>query len=294
MKIASNKLIDLYKYYQTELVSNYETSEIEAIFDLVCEHFLNLSKSEVKQAYHSHINQSDVLNIYLLVKELKTNKPIQYILGEAWFYDLKFKVNAHTLIPRPETEELVDIIIRDLKKQSHLLNANFKILDIGTGSGCIPICLKKHLVHTTVCAIDISNEALEVAKFNAEKNNTLIEWSNLNILNEASWLDSSYSFVVSNPPYVKKLEAAKMDERVLQHEPHLALFVNEDDDIIFYKKIIQFCDKHLYSGGYLYFELNPLTSNQVKNYADEFKIFNFTEIMVDMSGKKRFLKAIRK
>ncbi len=292
MKIASNKLIDLYKYYQTELASNYDASEIEAIFDLVCEHFLNFSKSEVKLAYQSHINQSDVLNIYLLVKELKTNKPIQYILGEAWFYDLKFKVNAHTLIPRPETEELVDLIIRDLKKQT--LNADFKLLDIGTGSGCIPISLKKHLAHTTVCAIDISNEALEVAKYNAEKNNTLVEWKCLNILDESSWLDTSYSVIVSNPPYVKKGEAAKMDERVLQHEPHLALFVEEDDDIIFYKKIIQFCDKHLCPGGYLYFELNPLTSNQVKNYADEFKIFNFTEIMVDMSGKARFLKAIKK
>ncbi len=292
MKIASNKLIDLYKYYQTELASNYDAAEIEAIFDLVCEHFLNFSKSEVKLAYQSHINQSDVLNIYLLVKELKTNKPIQYILSEAWFYDLKFKVNAHTLIPRPETEELVDLIIRDLKKQT--LNADFKLLDIGTGSGCIPISLKKHLAHTTVCAIDISNEALEVAKYNAEKNNTLVEWKCLNILDESSWLDTSYSVIVSNPPYVKKGEAAKMDERVLQHEPHLALFVEEDDDIIFYKKIIQFCDKHLCPGGYLYFELNPLTSNQVKNYADEFKIFNFTEIMVDMSGKARFLKAIKK
>jgi release factor glutamine methyltransferase len=202
-----------------------------------------------------------------------------------------FNVSNAVLIPRPETEELVDLII----KSQITNNSNpITILDIGTGSGCIPISLKKHLPQAKVFGIDISEQALEVAKSNALKNNVEVEFIKQDILSEIINLTSNFSFIVSNPPYVLNSEAQQMDARVLEHEPHLALFVEDNDPIIFYKRIIDLCDKHLEEKGWLFFELNPMYAIDVKNYANDSKNFNFTEILNDMSGKQRFLKAQKK
>ncbi len=294
MKIASNKLSDLYEFYKTELVSIYDNDELYAIFELVCEHYLGYSKTDTRLKFQENLNQSDVLKIYDTAKALKTGMPIQYVFGEADFYNLKFKVNNSTLIPRPETEELVDLII----KQSLVINhqSPFTILDIGTGSGCIPIALKKNIPNSKVTGIDISKEALEVAKSNTVKNNVVVEFIKLDILSafDSSLITHHLSLIVSNPPYVLNSEAKLMDARVLEHEPHLALFVKETDPIIFYKRIIDLCTKHLEEKGYLFFELNPMYANDVKKYANDSKIFNFTEIVKDMSGKERFLKAQKK
>jgi release factor glutamine methyltransferase len=294
MKIASNKLSDLYEFYKTELVSIYDNDELYAIFELVCEHYLGYSKTDTRLKFQENLNQSDVLKIYDTAKALKTGMPIQYIFGEADFYNLKFKVNNSTLIPRPETEELVDLII----KQSLVINhqSPLTILDIGTGSGCIPIALKKNIPNSKVTGIDISEQALEVAKSNATKNNVDVEFIKLDILSpfDSSLITHHLSLIVSNPPYVLNSEAKQMDARVLEHEPHLALFVKDTDPIIFYKRIIDLCTKHLEEKGYLFFELNPMYANDVKKYANDSKIFNFTEIVKDMSGKERFLKAQKK
>lgn len=291
MKIATNKLSDLYKFWQTELLRIYDETELYAIFELVCEHYLGYSKTDTKLKREGNLNQSDVISIYDAAKALKTGKPIQYILGVADFYNLKFKVTPATLIPRPETEELVDMIL----KQSPITHNSslITILDIGTGSGCIPITLKKNLPQAKVSAIDISEEALEVANYNAKKNGVEIEFIKLDILSQesSSLISHNLSLIISNPPYVLKSEAAQMTEQVLQHEPHLALFVEDNDPIIFYKRIIDFCKEHLLAQGYLYFELNPLYAIEVKNYADDSKLFNFAELITDMSGKQRFLKA---
>ncbi len=290
MRIATNKLSDLYEFYKTELSSIYDEGELYAIFELVCEHYLGYSKTDTRLKFQDNLNQSDVLKIYDTAKALKTGAPLQYILGEAHFYDLKFNVNSSTLIPRPETEELVDLV---LKSQTTDNSTLITILDIGTGSGCIPITLKKHLPQAKLTGIDISEKALEVAKSNAIKNNLEVEFLKLDILSNNAQL-STYNLIISNPPYVLQSESKQMDARVLEHEPHVALFVEDNDPIIFYKRIIDLCDVHLEAKGLLFFELNPLYANAVKNYADDSKIFNFTEIINDMSGKQRFLKAQKK
>jgi release factor glutamine methyltransferase len=291
MKIATNKLSDLYEFYKNELSLIYDEGELCSIFELVCEKYLNYSKTEVKQYYNENINQSNLINIYNAGVELKKGTPIQYILKEAFFFDLTFNVSNAVLIPRPETEELVDIIIKQfITHNSSLLT----ILDIGTGSGCIPITLKTHLSQAKVFGIDISEQALEIAKSNAVKNNVNVEFIKEDILSNLLILNSNFSIIVSNPPYVLNSEAQQMDARVLEHEPHLALFVEDNDPIIFYKRIIDLCDKYLEEKGWLFFELNPMYALDVKNYANDSKIFNFTEILSDMSGKQRFLKAQKK
>jgi release factor glutamine methyltransferase len=291
MKIATNKLSDLYKFYKNELSLIYDEGELYTIFELVSEKYLNYSKTEVKQHFDENINQSNLINIYNAGVELKKGTPIQYILKEAYFYDLIFNVSNAVLIPRPETEELVDLIIK-----SQITNDSnpITLLDIGTGSGCIPITLKKHLPQAKVFGIDISEQALEVAKSNAIKNDVDVEFIKEDILSNFLILNSNFSIIVSNPPYVLNSEAKQMDARVLEHEPHLALFVEDNDPIIFYKRIIDLCNKYLLEKGWLFFELNPMYAIDVKNYAIASKIFNFTEILNDMSGKQRFLKAQKK
>jgi release factor glutamine methyltransferase len=291
MNIASNKLSNLYKFYQTKLSFVYDEIELYAIFELICEHYLGYSKTDTKLKLNENLNQSDILKIYDTAIALKKGVPIQYILGEADFYNLKFNVNSSTLIPRPETEELVDIIIKDHVKMS--LQLNIHILDIGTGSGCIPITLKKNLPHSNDTGIDISEKALDVAKSNAIKNNVVVNFLNLDILSNNQQL-YTYNIIVSNPPYVLNSEAKQMDAKVLEFEPHVALFVEDNDPIIFYKRIIDLCNEHLEEKGFLYFELNPIYALHVLNYADASKIFNFTEVINDMSGKQRFLKAQKK
>lgn len=277
-------------YYKQELSSVYDESELYAIFELVCYTFLNYSKTDVKLKFHERINQSEIIKIYDVVKELKAHKPIQYILGKAEFYNLNFFVNQHTLIPRPETEELVDMIIKDLSQLYKVSNA--KIIDIGTGSGCIPIALKKHLSFADISGVDISENALEIAIKNAQLNSVQVDFFKLDILDSAISLSSGYDVIVSNPPYV--LSSEMLDTRVHDFEPHLALYVEDNDAILFYKKIIDFCSNYLNSNGLLYFELNPLRAIEVKNYADTSNLFIFTELISDMSGKIRFFKAQKK
>jgi release factor glutamine methyltransferase len=299
MKIASNKLYDLYAFYKSELAVIYEQNELMSIFELVCETYLNYTKADVKQRFHENINQSDLLKIYDTCLELKTGIPIQYILKEAFFYDSFFEVNSDVLIPRPETEELVDIIIADCRLQnvdSTINNQQSTILDIGTGSGCIPITLKKYFPNAKVVGIDVSEKALEVAKRNAIKHHVEVEFIKLDILSSFNSLLITHrsSLIISNPPYVLKSEAEQMEKRVLSHEPHLALFVEDADPIIFYKRIIDLCETYLEKNGLLYFELNPLYADAVNDYAIASNLFIFSEILLDMSGKQRFLKAQKK
>lgn len=295
MKIASNKLSDLYGFYKTELSGIYDADELYAIFELICEKYLGFSKTDVKTQFESNVNQSDLLLVYDAAKALKTGLPVQYILKEAFFYDRFFEVTPDVLIPRPETEELVDLILHDpLLFQSETVN----VLDIGTGSGCIPITMKKHLPGIHAFGIDISEKALEVARRNALKHRVDVEFQICDIIDPSApsqhlLLTNQYAMIISNPPYIALSEAVQMEERVLKHEPHLALFVEDKDPIIFYKRIIDLCESCLAPGGHLFFELNPLFAFDVKNYANSVNLFNFAELIIDMSGKNRFLKAQR-
>lgn len=290
MKVASNKLSDQYAFYKSELADIYNEGELLSIFELVCEKYLNYSKSETKQHFNENINQSDLLKIYDTCLKLKTGTPIQYILKEAFFYDSFFEVSHDVLIPRPETEELVDIIITD----STINNRQSTILDIGTGSGCVPVTLKKYFPNATVVGIDISDKALEVAKRNAIKHHVEVEFYKNDILTSFNIPHSTFNIIISNPPYVLKSEAEQMEKRVLNHEPHLALFVDDNNPIIFYKRIIDLCENHLEEKGLLFFELNPLYANAINDYAIASNLFIFSEILLDMSEKKRFLKALKK
>lgn len=289
MRLASNSLKHLIAFYHSELNSIYESSEIDSILHLVLEHYLGYSKTELVTKKNENLNQSDLLKLYFCCKELKKSTPIQYILKEAWFYNLKFFVNSQVLIPRPETEELVDIILKET-------TSCFSFLDIGTGSGCIPISIKNHIKNSQIYACDISKKALEVARKNARAINTDLTFIEVDILNDLEVekkITETFDVIISNPPYIKQDEKNSLSGHVINYEPDLALFVNGSDNIIFYKKIIDLCQTKLNTKGKLYFELNPLTAENVLQYAKESKQFSTTELIKDMSGNVRFLRAVK-
>jgi release factor glutamine methyltransferase len=291
MRIASNKLQDIIAFYKTELSSVYEPGEINSLVEQACKYYINFSPIDITTRKNENVNQSDVLKLYDCCKELKKNIPIQYILGETVFYGLTFKVNSNVLIPRPETEELVELIINDCKGLSE---TTLDILDIGTGSGCIPITLKYKLPEANVAAIDISQEALQVAQQNALLNKTTILFNRGDILKaEAEYVLDTYDIIVSNPPYIAKTEASQMHERVKNNEPNIALFVEDNDAAIFYRRIIELCKNHLNAGGKLYFELNPFFANEIKELAEKSNLFEQITLIKDLSGNTRFLKAIK-
>jgi len=289
MRVASNKLTDITAFFYSELNGVYAASEIEAMIDTATAHYLGFSKTERLIKANENINQSDLLHLYDCCKALKKNIPLQYILGEAWFYDLKFYVNPHVLIPRPETEELADLIIKENKTAA-------SILDIGTGSGCIAITLKNKLSQAQVFACDISKEALAIAEKNAKANTAPVTFFEADVLSTEAFQKNNlnrFDVIVSNPPYIKESETPTLEKHVLDQEPHLALFVKGNDAIIFYKKIIDLCHEMLLAKGCLYFELNPLTADAVKDYAHASALFETVALITDMSGNTRFLKAVK-
>lgn len=291
MRIASNKLQDLIDFYFTELQHIYSKEEINLLLQFACKHYLKFSSAEIALRKNENINQSAVIKLYDCCLALKNNEPIQYILGETEFYGLSFIVNPSVLIPRPETEELVELIIKDCKARDF---ENADILDIGTGSGCIPIALKKNMEDANVSAIDVSQKALELAQKNALLNKVTVIFNHTDILSEdAAYSLDTYDVIVSNPPYIAKKEAHSMHTRVKNHEPAIALFVEDDDALIFYKRIIALCKQHLNAGGELYFELNPLYADEIKTVAQQSNLFSEVTILKDLSGNFRFLKAVK-
>ena len=223
-----------------------------------------------------------------ILNELSTGKPIQYILGKTEFYGLPFLVNPSVLIPRPETEELVDWAINSLKTE---INNSAHIIDIGTGSGCIAISIKKHLPDFKVSAIDISATAIQTATKNAKLNQVEVEFSEEDILNPKATKTKKYKVIISNPPYVTLLDKRQMHTNVTDFEPHNALFVSDDDPLIFYRFIAKFAIKHLDQNGLLFFEINESYGQETVNLLDE---LGFKEISLrkDLSGKDRMLKAM--
>lgn len=260
MRISSNTISAVISFYTNELASIYTASEIRNIVRWVLEKQLGSKNLLFDPA--TRINESDMTPLENMCMELKNNRPIQYVLGEAEFYGLKFKVNESVLIPRPETEELVEKIISDLSSSSfRTSNLVPRILDIGTGSGCIPVSIKKNIPSATVYALDISEEALVTAKKNAELNKTEIHFLKGDILsnNAAGKIlnaagNEKVDRVISNPPYVLDSEKESLEVRVRDFEPHLALFVHDDDPIIFYEKIALAAKDLLKKGGKVFFE----------------------------------------
>ncbi len=218
---------------------------------------------------------------------LAQNEPVQYILGEADFYGLKFNVNPSVLIPRPETEELVAWVIETTKDNPQLQT----VLDIGTGSGCIPITLKKEMPQLSVSALDVSDEALETALANAKKNEVEVGFLCTDILDEKNWeVLQKFDIIISNPPYIPVREKALMPQQVLENEPHLALFTTDEDPLIFYRKIAKFANIHLHENGFLFFECNEFNVEEVQQFVVKIG-FTSVEIKKDMQGKDRMIRA---
>lgn len=291
MKIASNKIKDIARYFREELSGLYEEGELETMLRYCFEDILNVSCFNILEHENNTVSESELLKFNFAIKDLKTEKPLQYVLGTADFYGLKLKVNEHVLIPRPETEELVHLIINDYKTQS--LQAPLRFLDIGTGSGCIPISLKKHLPRVTVIAMDVSPAALEVAQQNAQLNTTEVLFVQDDILNPTVISkEEAFDVIVSNPPYIKASESELMEKNVLAYEPHLALFVNDDDSLLFYRAIADFALNKLKPGGSLYFEINAALGNETRQLIES-KGFKNVTLLKDMSNKNRILRGKR-
>ncbi len=285
MRIASNKLEDMIAFFNHELRGLYPEPEIEAMLHAALDSYLGLSKSQVLTSRGMNINQSALIKLYDCCKALKKGEPLQYILNEAWFYNLKFRLNKNVLIPRPETEELVEMMLRENKMP-------LSLLDIGTGSGCIAIAFKKNSPASKVSACDVSASALATAAENAALNSADISLIEKDLLQDDGSL-GRFDIIVSNPPYILHNEKVDMAAHVLDHEPHQALFVEGNDPILFYRKITDLCNTMLNPGGRLYFELNPFTASAVQQQVDKTGIFKSSALIKDMSGNMRFLKATR-
>lgn len=295
-------------YIRNSLKDIYPPGEAQALVRLIMERVCGLSTHQLLLGKGKELSDTEKFKIKEIVEGLRLYKPIQYLLGIADFYGMEFKVTPDVLIPRPETAELVERIITDYQGQAP------RILDIGTGSGCIAISLAKHLPKAEVAAVDISPEALAMAEENARLNQVSVSFLELDILSEGypSFMQGKLKFhvrkpkshteetavspignfncIVSNPPYIMNKEKATMEANVLENEPHMALFVPDDDPLLFYRAIARFGQRHLVEGGHLYFEINALCGKETvamlrqENYTE-------VELIQDLYGKDRIVKA---
>jgi release factor glutamine methyltransferase len=274
-------LKEIISKYITTLSSIYEKGEAEAITKIAIEHFAEIDNSKIILEANKEIESVTLNKLNAVLEKLLTHEPIQYIIGNTWFYNLNFIINKHVLIPRPETEELVFEAIKIIQK-NNLKNA----IDIGTGSGCIPIALKKNIDALNITAIDVSKDALEVAKQNAALNNVIINFKETNFLNEEEHQQfEKFNLIISNPPYIPDNEV--LHKNVVAFEPSIALFVPEKDVLIFYKKILSFAENHLKKNGYIMLEVHE---NLAKETAQIFIDKNYVvTIKKDMQEKERML-----
>lgn len=285
MKMPDNTIKAVKDYFKSELISFYDEAEINAMYYVLMQDYFQLSKSQLVLSYEKRLSESDLLKIIYAVKDLKKSKPLAYILGEWEFYGLPFKVNEHTLIPRPETEELVQLILEENQGEINLL-------DIGTGTGCIPISLKKQMKNWNVSGLDVSKEALDLAQKNADLNDVDVTFFQYDIFqNRKSHIDVKLDVIVSNPPYIPECDKEQMNDNVLVYEPHLALFVANNEPLLFYDAISDFALLNLKKEGKLYFEIHEKYGNVVVDLLVQ-KSFKNVELIKDINGKDRMVKAM--
>lgn len=278
---------ELRKDFIESLSGLYEPEEASTFFYMLSEKILSLRRVDVALALGQIVDQAELLNFIDARKKLERQIPIQYILGDTVFYGFSFKVNQDVLIPRPETEELVEWILRDYQADKNTRRQ--RILDIGTGSGCIAIAIAKMLPEAEVYAMDISENALKIAQSNAQDNDVDINFIKSDILQLDS-LDTTFDIIVSNPPYVRQLEKQEMKPNVLENEPHIALFVSDHNPLIFYEKITELAQKSLGEKGVLYFEINQYLGNETKNMIRE-KGFSSVDLRKDFNTNDRMIRA---
>ncbi|MEZ5149255.1 MAG: peptide chain release factor N(5)-glutamine methyltransferase [Bacteroidales bacterium] len=284
MEVRTNKIGDIRSHYRLKLAQLYNDREADTLLFQLLSDITQMSKAHILSFPEKTISESELLRVHFGVKDLLKNKPIQYIIGNAEFYGLNFKVNSKVLIPRPETEELVEMVIKNIPE-----NEPRKVLDVGTGSGCIAIAIKKLRPLCDILAIDISEFALEMAQQNAVLNNVQVQFKKVDFLNKNQvQLLSKFDFVVSNPPYVRNSEKLMMKKNVLDYEPSLALFVDDDNPLIFYEALASFCETNLQAGGMLFAEINQYLSAETEQLftGNGFKNVNIEK---DLFGNDRFL-----
>lgn len=276
---------ELREYIHHKLEILYPKSEINAFYFILLEHYGKYSKATILANSDTLITENIAQPILQAIRELQTAKPIQYILGETEFFSNRFFVNENVLIPRPETEELVDWVLQEYPDKSEKI----KILDVGTGSGCIVISLAKALPNAVVTAIDVSEGALKVAKRNAELNSVVTHFLQQDIL-RIETLPDKYDIIISNPPYVRELEKKEIRHNVLEYEPHLALFVPDNNPLLFYDKIATLAQQSLNTNGSLFFEINQYLGQEMQTLLEQ---KHFTEITLrqDLFGNDRMIKA---
>lgn len=285
MSTNSIKIKEYKTKFIAELLPFYDEMEAESFFYLILENQRKLRRIDLALNIDLLFSSEEILIWNAILEKLQLEIPIQYILGTTQFYGLEFNVNENVLIPRPETEELVEWIIISNLKTPKL--KKLKILDIGTGSGCIAISLAKNIPDAEVSAIDISEKALATAKANADLNNVAVTFLQKNIL-ETTDLEQQFDIIVSNPPYVRNLEKAEIKSNVLANEPHLALFVEDNDALIFYRKIAELATKNLSVEGKLFFEINQYLGKETVELLEKMHFKNI-ELRKDIYGNDRMI-----
>ena len=276
------QLKSLQNFFQNGLLGYYPKEEINTFFYRICEQYLDYKRIDVSLKSETLINPKTFEYFETIISRLLTYEPIQYILGTTAFFGLEFKVDSNVLIPRPETEELVAWILKQTDSSQSL-----KILDIGTGSGCIAISLAKHLPNAEIYALDVSPKALEIAELNAQQNAVKLNMIKANVLD---WkpTDLSFDLIVSNPPYVRESEKERMAPNVLEHEPHLALFVENDNPLVFYRAIVELGKQTLKKQGQLYFEINEYLGKETQALFSS-DTFEDVQLKSDIFGKHRMI-----
>ncbi len=283
-----NSVAKVIKSFKTQLATIYPLSEISSIIDIVFEHELGFSKTDLLLKADDELSENEFNKLQTILERLENNEPVQYILGKTVFFDLNFNVAPGVLIPRQETEELVDWIIKNAENKPDL-----NVLDIGTGSGCIAIALTANLKQAKVLAFDVSEKALEIAMGNAELNKLALNFKKKDILqSQHSIKNQKFDIIVSNPPYVLEKERNLMAKNVLDYEPELALFVDDEDPLLFYKAIINYSILNLKDGGKLYFEINEVYGESTKKLMVS-QGFNNVELRKDLNGKNRMIRGTK-
>lgn len=278
-------LKELKSTFITQLSEVYPSQEVESIFTVLSEYFLNYTRLETVLKADESLSEEIIKHFENAISRLKRQEPVQYICGKTEFYSLPFKVDKHTLIPRPETEGLVQWIIDDENKKQ---TKSKTLLDIGTGSGCIAISLAKNLKDIDVSALDFSPEALKTAHKNSVLNSVKVTFFELDLLDEQT-LPQRYDIMVSNPPYVRELEKSNMRSNVLEYEPKSALFVTDKDPFLFYRRIARLANLYLTDNGRVYFEINEYLSDELKALLLTER-FTDIEVRKDIFGKDRMIK----
>jgi len=286
-------------HFNKSLKHLYPTSEIDSFFFLILEEYMGLKRIDIVLKSDFLIDKKSLNLMQIATKQLEQEIPVQYIIGKTEFFGLPFHVNKEVLIPRPETEELVEQVLKKVSliktcnssKNETIKEKQLKVLDIGTGSGCIAISLKKQLPSSEVSALDVSNKALRVAKKNAFLNNVDINFVHQDIL-KTNDLDKLYDVIISNPPYVRELEKKEIKNNVLNNEPHLALFVDNKNPLLFYNKIAELAKKFLIKNGQLHFEINQYLGKETIKLLAE-KGFKNIQLKKDIFGNDRIITAFK-